>query len=268
MLSFHTACLQLTDVIEDIKVAVDAGFDGMELWMPKVDRYFREGHGIRELCSAKGSLRVTMLDVLLSIERTDLVFQQQLRENCDRMATIAKQLHCPYVQVVALNDFPSYEWSSMRSQLVNALNPLAEIAFSHGVRLALEPVSFSPFHSLEHALEIIHIIGHERIGLVLDTWHLWTAGTPWRAVADLDPAIISCVHIGDCKPRAGETWSDEDRTALPGEGVVPLVEAIDAIRSTGFNGTWSVEILGKEFEHWSPENLARSLFEHTTRLLI
>lgn len=267
-IALHTASMMHTNVATDLRVAEDAGYDGVELWMPKVSRYLDSGFEAAELAGSLGRLRVTMLDVLLSIERTDPDFRRALRERCGRMSALAAQLGCPAVQVVALDEFDAADWAGMRRALVASLNELAEIAAPHGVRLALEPVSFSPFHALDHALEVVSEVGADRVGLVLDTWHLWTGGVPWEKVADLDDELVVCAHIGDSNPRAGVQWSDEDRTALPGDGIVPLAEGIDAIRSTGYDGVWSVELLSRRHWEWDPTVLAKELFESARKLLV
>lgn len=266
-ISLHTGCIMHTNVATDLRVAKAAGYDGVELWIPKLTRYLEAGYELDRLVGSLGQLKVTMLDVLLSIERSDSVFRRALCRKCERTAALAARLGCPALQVVALNNFDTVDWPGMRRTLVASLNELADIAALYGVRLALEPVSFSPFHTIAQALEVISDVGVQRVGLVLDTWHLWTGGTPWQDVADLDQELVVCAHIGDTNPRGGAEWSDDDRTALPGDGILPLREGIDAIRSTGYDGVWSVEILSKHHWEWDPGVLAAELFRRACRLL-
>ena len=254
-------------MLADIHAARGAGFDGVELQIAKLEDYLLSGGSVGEIRTSVGPLRITMLDALLSVERTDTSFVATLRTRCARLAQVAKQLDCPFLQVVALNDFFSSEKAEMRRQLRESLRELSAIAISHDVRLALEPVCFSPFHALDDAVDLVGDIGQDRIGLVLDIWHLWVSETSWTKVADLDPSVIACVHIGDSEPRGGARWSDQDRAALPGEGIVPLAEAIAAIRNTRFDGIWTVEAFGNRFSAWEPATLARSLFDGASRCL-
>jgi sugar phosphate isomerase/epimerase len=266
-LSLHTGVFRNTGVLADVAAARGAGFDGVELQIAKLEDYLRSGGSVGDIRSRVGTLRITMLDALVSVERTDAPFVAALRTRCARLAQVAKQLDCPFLQVVALDDFLSSERADMRRQLRESLGELAAIAIAHNVRLALEPVCFSPFHALDDAVDLVGDIGRDRIGLVLDTWHLWVSGTSWTKVADLDPSVIACVHIGDSEPRGGARWSDQDRAALPGEGIVPLAEAIAAIKNTRFDGTWAVEAFGDRFNDWEPATLARSLSAGASRCL-
>lgn len=267
ILSLHGAYSRRTSLLEDLQLARSLGYSGLELWIHKLDHYVAGGGTLDQLARAAGPLRFTMLDVLLGIETIDRDAQRKLQDECRRMAHAARVLGCPLLQVVALGEFRSTERGAMRGQLRAALDPLVDIAASHDVRLALEPVSFSPFRSIADAATLVRELGSLHIGLILDTWHLWTAGTPWTEVAALDRSLIVCAHLGDCQARAGATWCDADRIALPGEGVVPLAEAVTAIRATGFCGPWAVELLGETQLAADPASLARAMREQALPFL-
>ncbi|WP_131770211.1 sugar phosphate isomerase/epimerase family protein [Candidatus Protofrankia californiensis] len=265
-LSLHGGTIMRTNVVTAARVAHAAGFDGIELLITKVARYLDTGFSTDDLIHALGPLRVTMLDALLPIETRERTARQQLIDDCARMSRVAADLNCPTLQVVALDNFSSDEWQDQRRVLIDCLTELADVATPHGVRLAIEPVTFSPFHALDQALEVIQAVGLDRVGLCLDTWHLWTSGTPWEEVANLDKRLILAVQIGDTQARTGLQWRDDDRTALPGEGVLPLREAVEAIAATGYDGMWTVEMLSKKHWEWDPDVLALAVLERTKLL--
>jgi sugar phosphate isomerase/epimerase len=266
-LALHAGCVMYTNVITDIRVAREAGYDGIELWIPKLKRYLEAGFSAAEAAASLGPLQVTMLDTILPVEAADAATRARVIDDCSRMAEVAAVLRCPALQVVALDHFDTDDWPAQRRTLVASLNELADIAHARGVRLALEPVTFSRFRSLSQALEVIDAVGSSRIGLCLDTWHLWTSGTPWEEVAALDRDLIVCVHISDTHPKTGAGWRDEDRTALPGDGILPLPLGIEAIRATGYDGVWSVEMLSRRHWEWDPEVLAAELLSRARALL-
>jgi sugar phosphate isomerase/epimerase len=53
----------------------------------------------------------------------------------------------------------------------------------------------------------------------------------------------------------------------PGNGLIPLREWVDAIRSTGFDGWWSCELLGPLFWEMEPGELARAARTELTEML-
>jgi len=256
--SAHTRCTPGAGLAADAQNVRAAGFDGIELSIPKLAAYLAT-HSERQLAGELAGLSVTMIDVLMPVERGGRRYQQELSAECGRWAALAGRLGCPAVQVVALNEFPGTSWREQRAALVGSLRRLADRAGRHGVRLGIEPVCFSPFRTLEQAREILELVGAERAGLVLDTWHLWVTGTRWEDVAELGAHEIVTVQVGDCGPRRGAAWSDEDRTELPGDGLVPVGAALAAILRTGYRGFWSAEMAGGRWQ--DPAALYRDLHE-------
>ncbi len=266
-ISLHAASILHTNVVTDVRIARDVGYDGIEMWIPKLTRYLDAGFTVDQLAATLGPLQVTMLDVLLPLESTEPETRCRLVAECELMTAVASQLGCAALQAVALDGFPADDWPAQRDILVESLTELSDIASARGVRLAVEPVSFSRFHSIPQALEVIDAVGSDRVGLVLDTWHLWTAGARLEEIAELDPQLIVCAQISDTNPKRGATWSDDDRTVLPGDGIVPLDELIDAISRSGYAGVWSLEILSRRHWEWEPQLVAIELLRRARVLL-
>ena len=60
---------------------------------------------------------------------------------------------------------------------------------------------------------------------------------------------------------------DADRDVLPGNGILPLREGIEAVRATGYDDLWCVEMLGAYHWEWDPYLLARELYQRAVGLL-
>ena len=259
LLGLHTGSIMYTNVVTDIRVARNAGYDALDLRMQKLVRYLDAGYQTSDLAGELGTLRLGMINSFLHIERQDSEFRRQLLGECERICAVARELDCPILQVVALKALDGEAWPEARAALAHSLMELADIAAGYGVSLALEPVSFTTLRTVDRAMEVLDSAGRDNVGLCLDTFHLWTGGTPWERVAALDGDLVLVAHISDVMPRKGEEWADEDRDVLPGDGVLPLSEGIDAILATGFDGLWSVEMLGPYHWEWDPDTLAREL---------
>ena len=266
-LGLHAGCIMHTNVVTDVRIAREAGYDAIEIWIPKLVRYLEVGYTVDELKAKMGDLKAAMMNCLLSVEGQDPAFRKKLREDCGRLAKVARGIGCPTIQVIVLNELDGLPWSKMKSLLVASFQELADIAGEYGVRFGLEPVVFSDFHHLTQALEVIEEAGRENLGLVVDTWHVWTSGEAWEVVEGLNPGTIYSAHIGDTNPKRGAQWHDDDRTALPGEGILPLEEGVRAILKTGYEGVWSVEMLSHRHWEWDPMELAVDLKRRTEELL-
>lgn len=265
--ALHSAALQRSNLASGLYAAKQAGFDGVELSMAKIETFLASGHALSEVRSMIDGLSVTMLDLIMGVERADVQGRARLRSRCRKLARTAAALDCRVVQVVALDKFAAGSRQAQLDALVASLDELADCAAPFGVRLGIEPVSFSPFHVLSEAVEVVERLGASRAGLVLDTWHLWTSGASWDEVAQVDPRHVVCAHISDATPKHAETWTDRDRDILPGAGVLPLAEAIKAICATGYAGVWCAELHGGRHWEWEPTELASELLRRMQALV-
>lgn len=265
--AYHGGTTLYANLLEDIRLAHELGYDGIELWTPKVLRYLDAGFTSEDLALELAGLDVPMLDVIVGFESTDSERVRHRLEECARLAQTAQRIGCPTIQIVATEEFDDDSWTAQRRVLVDSVRAMAECAHSYGVRLAIEPLAYSPFNKIAQALEVIDAVGSERVGLCLDTWHIWISGESLDEISALDPTLILSAQLSDTNPRSAATWRDLDRTALPGDGILPLAEVIDAIRSTGYAGHWCVEMLSAEHREWRARDLASTLLESLRRFV-
>ena len=265
-LALHGCSIMHTNIVTDIDIAKEVGYDGVEIWAPKLERYLDVGYQVEDLLGRMEELRVSMISPMYGIERQDAKQRGELTQRCERLAKAAKTLGCPVLQAIAM-DPTDWEWPVLRSRVASSLAELADIAATFGVRVGLEPVAVAPLRTLKQALEVIEAANRENISLVVDLFHLWAAGTSWEEIAALDASIIANAHIGDATEPKSQDWTDDDRAALPGDGIMPLKEGIDALRRTGFDGTWSVEVWSPYHWEWNPIEVARELKRRADELL-
>lgn len=275
LLGLHGICILHTNVLTDIRVARDTGYDALELWVPKLERYLEAGHRLEDLPAALGPVQPATVNCLQDLGHPEPKLPGELTRRCEQLCTIANTLNCSMLQVSTARALLGMPWPEIRKRIAQPLAELADIAAPFGVRLVLEPQTFAALRTLKQALEVLETAGRDNVGLCLDTFHLWTGGTSWEEVAAIDSDLIHVVHISDVTPRKGEEWSegrrgfgfDSDRDVLPGDGILPLKEAVAALRATGYDGLWSIEIIGAKHWEWDPFELARELKRCTESIL-
>ena len=134
---------------------------------------------------------------------------------------------------------------------VSRLHLVADLLADAGLRLGLEyigPKTFwgterYPFiHSIGEALELIAEVGKPNVGLILDSYHWYTAGESAIDLVGLSDADIVSVDINDARDdRERDEQQDLDRR-LPGStGVIDLQGFMDAVRAAGYTGPVKVE---------------------------
>src|SRR5687767_13613835 len=148
-IGLQTATTMQCNLITDIKLVREAGFDEIELQIPKMEKYFAVWNTIEDLKGVLNGFPVTMLDCLYPFEPQDAPTRERLRRDCERYSSWAEALGCTALQVVALDGLKGLPWSEARPKYASALRELADIAAPHGVRLGVEPLVWSPFHSMQ-----------------------------------------------------------------------------------------------------------------------
>jgi sugar phosphate isomerase/epimerase len=129
---------------------------------------------------------------------------------------------------------------------VARLRPIAEILRDAGCRFGIEyigPATYRaqfrhPFvHTLAGTLELIAAIGLPNVGLMLDSWHLYTAGEAAADLAQLTNDQVVVVHVNDAPAGVARDEQIDTVRALPTEtGVIDLAAFIGALRTIGYDG--------------------------------
>ena len=284
ILGLHSLSMMHTNVVTDIQIIKNAGYDAIDIWAPKLERYLDAGYQAEELVPALGRLKVNNLAALvLPIASEDPVADtsnagpqsggaalfdgidnvRQTRDEtyrqCERLCAAARALKCPTLQVeiFAGHGYDEDLWPDTRTSVAGWISDLADIAAGFGVHLGLENSAGTPMHDLNRVLQVIDAAGKDNVGYVADSLQLWASSTPWEEVAAMDPGMILSVHFSDTIRNDRAPYKNVGyRDAILGEGLVPLEETRDAIRATGYDGVWAVEIFSHKLSEWDPILLA------------
>jgi sugar phosphate isomerase/epimerase len=141
---------------------------------------------------------------------------------------------------------PAGNTAMVYEKALEAFADLAEFAASRKMRVAYEPLNPILFNTdtalwgLDQGLELVRRVGHEALGLCVDTWNIFQ--TP-----DLHEVIRACgnrifvVQVSDWqRPRSGA-----DRISL-GDGEIDNSAIVRTIRETGYTGSYVLEIFSGE----------------------
>ncbi|WP_299444854.1 sugar phosphate isomerase/epimerase [uncultured Phycicoccus sp.] len=125
---------------------------------------------------------------------------------------------------------------------------LAAQAEGVGARLGIEFFPWSNIGSLAEALRLVEDAGHAAGGVVIDAWHVARAGTPVSDLASVPLHRIVGVELDDADEHVVGTLFEDTvhRRRYCGEGSFDLPGMVAALRATGWDGPWGVEILSDE----------------------
>lgn len=247
-------------VANDIEIAKAAGFTGIELQNPKLDRYLAAGLPAESVVPMLSGIEVSGIGALQESEL------DTFRAEAERIAKLGVLYGAPTMQmctgpvdVQTVKDFKAGKIAADDPRFTGVLGLpekeqiaktaervalAADIASDHGLGLFLEPLGWAPINRLSQALQIIETINRENVGLAVDFWHFWVTGDTPEEVAKLDPSLIHAVHICDGVPVPAGEIPDQaiSRNVWTGGGSIPLQEWVDAVKATGYDGWWCSEI--------------------------
>jgi sugar phosphate isomerase/epimerase len=134
--------------------------------------------------------------------------------------------------------------------LIAPLRELAEQAADRGTRVAIETMPFSIISTVPMGADIVSAAAHPGIGLLVDAWHVFRAGTSLGELRDpLTPEMIFGVELDDAATAVVGTLFEDtvNNRLLCGQGTFDLRGLVALLRDKGFDGPWGVEILSSSF---------------------
>jgi 2-keto-myo-inositol isomerase len=254
---------------DDLRVASAAGYRFVEVRDAKIEKHLKEGGSLAELreLAKEGGVRILSVNTLEDSTYARGARREQLVARCECLAMWAEALDCPYLILG-----PSYRHNAgevlpdVREHAVAALSTYAATAAEHGRRIAFEFHGYArcTVNRLDHACAILDDLGDPSVGLVIDAFHFYVGGSRLAELSALDPARLLIVHLADVD-HADLSRLGKANRVMPGDGVLPLRDFVDAIRRTGFEGPYSLELFREEYWVMDPFRIAKLGIERMQR---
>lgn len=135
------------------------------------------------------------------------------------------------------------------------LREIATILRDHGLRLGLEYVGTQlslvgrryPFlHTMAEVRELIAAIDAGNVGILLDSWHWWTAGDKTADIVALKGTDIVSVDLNDAPAGIPKPQQKDNERELPcATGVIDIASFVGALAQIGFDGPCRPEPFNK-----------------------
>ncbi|MCS7192907.1 MAG: sugar phosphate isomerase/epimerase [Armatimonadetes bacterium] len=155
---------------------------------------------------------------------------------------------------------PKEFWAMM----VRRFREICSILADYDVKFGIEWIG--PLHlrqsgnpvmwRMDQALQLCEEIGAANIGLLVDSFHWFCSQHTVDELAALPKERIVHVHINDAPDRPVDEQIDNERL-MPGDGIIDLFGFLKALKSAGYDGAISVEVLSKTLpQQFSKDELA------------
>lgn len=250
---------------ERVSNASEVGFDGMGLWHADISR-LREKLSFDGVNAILTGHNMSYLE-LEFLEYAHLVDDEgRFDENNDRlnlMLEAAEELDAHHVKVgnIAGLEVP-------KDVIRETLSEVSERFGAIGSEIGLEIIPFDVnLSGIEDGLEVV--AGLDNAGIILDTWHVMKMGISFEEIRRIPKNQLTSVELND-----GFIDSEIDlvqettrHRQLPGDGEFPIHDFVEAIKKTGYERPWGVEVLSEELRAKPMEEAYPEVYEKTAAYL-
>lgn len=230
----HAAGYQWVDVLDTwIEAAIEA-----------------EGFGAVRGAFESRALQLASFGLPVNFHGEEAVFQADLAKLpmfAERRLTLGATRCCTWL-------WPSVDEKPAQyaSRLATRFRACADILAAYGIRLGLEFVG--PHHlrnkkypfvqNLSDLLPFLEAIGASNVGILMDSYHCYTADVKMEELLALKAHQIVHVHMNDTSEAPAD--AHDGRRLLPGDGRIDLASFLQALYNIGYSGPVSAEVLHQE----------------------
>lgn len=249
------------DAVELVRLAGANGFSGIML--PPFPRATEaEVERFPALLAEHGIRRVVLDGVMGGLPRCPFAVEQGW--TLARHLDVARRFRADCFNVPHYSGDPA----TPVAELVAALAPLCERAERAGITVALEFLPGTGIPDLERALRLVERVGAPNLGITLDTWHWARTRATLAEVRALPKGVLKDFQISDRSAQQdAEPDSEQWGRLLPGEGVLPLAEIVDAVHANAPELTLNAEIFSQVLHAKPPAEAARAVARALSRIV-
>jgi len=239
---------------EKLEAIAAAQFDAVEIFENDLVTFDGTPADVRRAAEALG-LEIVTLQPFRDFEGMPDNQRARVFARAERKFEIMKELGCDLLMVCS-NVSPESLGGIDRAAA--DLRELGERAAKHGMRIAFEALAWGRhINDYRDSWEAVRRADHPAVGLVLDSFHILARKTDLAAIRAIPRDRIFLVQMADAPVLQMDylSWSRHYRN-FPGQGELPILDFMEALAATGYDGPLSLEIFNDQFRAGSARSVA------------
>ena len=239
---------------EKLEAIAAAGFTGVEIFESDLLSFNGTPRDVARLVAILG-LKIVTFQPFRDFEGMPEPQRSRTFARAERKFDLMGELGCDLLMVCS-NVAPDSLGGIDRAAA--DFHELGERAQKRGIRVGFEALAWGRHISdYRDAWEVVRRADHPAVGLTLDSFHILSRKTDLRAIRSIPRDKIALVQLADAPWLDMDviSWSRHFR-CFPGQGDFPLIEFMDAVLATGYEGLLSLEIFNDQFRAGSPRAVA------------
>ncbi|HWY87507.1 MAG TPA: sugar phosphate isomerase/epimerase family protein [Gemmataceae bacterium] len=249
-------------ITDEVDIAAKAGYQAIEPWIEKLDRYTQGGGNLRDLARriSDGGLRVES-----AIGFSEWLVEDEGRrrkgvEDAKRAMAIVRQIGGRRLAAPPAGATNQADLSLARA--AERYRALLEAGAQIGVVPQLELWGMSRCLSrLGECAQVAIDSGHPQACILTDVYHLYKGGSGFTGLKLLNGAALQVMHMNDYPATPARATITDAHRVYPGDGIAPLPALLRDLRRRGFGGVLSLEVFNREYWKQDALTVARTGLE-------
>jgi 2-keto-myo-inositol isomerase len=250
----------------DIENFAAAGCPAMEVWITKLEQHLETA----ALADTRKQLADCGIQLVAAAYQGGLLLaqgeaRQAHYDHFKRRLDLCQAFGIPTLLIAP--DFTREVDGQSLARAVVSLTQAARWAAGFGVRLALEFRGNETFCScLDTAISLVTHCGESNVGVCLDLFHYYKGSSKPEDLRRLTPANLFQLQVCDVAGIPRELMTDADRV-MPGDGDFQLNGILEEVKSIGYVGPISLELMNPELWRANPKQVVELGLTALERLL-
>lgn len=245
---------------EQVRLAIEAGFDGLEPWLKDAHAAKASGEFADAVKMARdGGLAFVNGIAFGTWVDTDPAKRAAGLEETKRDMALLAEMGCP---CIAASMFGSQRPGTPVIPLETIAERYAavcDLGQAMGVRPLLEYWGHSVnLHTPEDALWVASRVGRANAGVLADVYHTYRGGGSFETFRFLSPAILPVLHMNDYPADPPATKLVDADRVWPGDGVAPWRRIFAALDEAGADPWLSIELFNPNYWKTTPLDTMRT----------
>ena len=256
-ISLNPATISRCDFEQSLEVAKAAGFKGVGLRHNLLMNYLDKGNSLSKagelmeyaglIATEAGFLNGWMFHGGIPLsgkrERTGESEEQLLNEMAEFFSAVKELGSPPITALVATKENGSIKQAAVE------LGWLCDRAADLGLRIMVELIGIAPqINCVRRARQLMEMADRDNCGLLLDSFLMFMGDFDIEEIVRVPAERIYTVHISDAPGNKEKARLNMLKDRLfPGDGVIPLKELCSAVRATGYEGWYTIEIFNPDY---------------------
>ncbi len=245
---------QTQDIRQQIRIAADAGYDGIEPWMRHLTQYVEAGGSLSDLKKMIGDAGLTVESAIGFAQWIvdDPERRRKGLEDAKRDMDILARIGGGRIAAP-----PTGATNGPKLDLfvvADRYRVLLEIGDETGVVPQLEVWGHSANLSrLGESVMVCVEASHPQACLLPDVYHIFKGGSEFGGLALLDDEAIHVFHMNDYPDSPVRAEMNDSHRVYPGDGIAPLTEILNMIGGNGRSVALSLELFNRDY--WKQDAL-------------